>query len=124
MDTNIVLLLLFGLFSKHFVLDFLLQTPYQYLNKGTYGHPGGLLHSGLQGIGTLALMYAIGLEEYAFPMAALDLVIHYHVDWAKVQITKRFKYDMTKDAQYWWWLGADQYLHALTYLLIVYIITP
>lgn len=39
--------LLFWLFTKHFIVDFPLQAfPYQYQNKGTYGHPGGLLHSG------------------------------------------------------------------------------
>ena len=35
------------LLVKHAVADFYLQTPYQYLNKGIYGHPGGLLHSGI-----------------------------------------------------------------------------
>ena len=33
------------LMVKHALADFYLQTPYQYLNKGTYGHPGGLLHA-------------------------------------------------------------------------------
>jgi len=29
------------LMAKHTVADFYLQNAYQYLNKGTYGHPGG-----------------------------------------------------------------------------------
>jgi hypothetical protein len=40
---NIVLLALAAtvvLMSKHAVADLYLQTPYQYLNKETYGHPG------------------------------------------------------------------------------------
>ncbi len=35
------------LMVKHAVADFFLQTPYQYCNKGTYGHPGGFLHAGI-----------------------------------------------------------------------------
>jgi hypothetical protein len=47
---NIVLLALAAtvvLMSKHAVADFYLQTPYQYLNKGKYGHPGGIIHAGI-----------------------------------------------------------------------------
>jgi len=43
---TVELLLILLLFTKHFVLDFPLQTKFQWSNKGTYGHPGGLLHSG------------------------------------------------------------------------------
>jgi hypothetical protein len=32
------------LMFKHAVADFYLQTAYQYLNKGKYGHPGGFIH--------------------------------------------------------------------------------
>ena len=35
------------LMFKHAVADFYLQTPYQFLNKGTYGHPGGFIHAGI-----------------------------------------------------------------------------
>lgn len=122
-DTLLIVTVLFGLFTKHLIVDFMLQTPYQYLNKGTYGHPGGLLHSGLQGLTTLAVLGIAGAGPLSWALALADFVIHYHVDWAKVQITRRYKYDMTKDAQYWWWLGIDQYLHSLTYVAIVYIIT-
>ena len=41
----LVLVAVAVLMAKHMVADFYLQTPYQYLNKGTYGHPGGFLHS-------------------------------------------------------------------------------
>ena len=39
--------------AKHFLFDFVFQTPYQLKNKGTYGHPGGLLHAGLHAAGSL-----------------------------------------------------------------------
>lgn len=100
--------ILFWLFTKHFVFDFLLQTPYQYLNKGKYGHPGGILHSGLQGIGTLLILGPIA--------AMIDFVVHYHVDWSKVQLNRRYGWRPDTSEKFWWLLGFDQYLHTLTYL--------
>ena len=44
MTTLTIILLLLAL--KHFIADALLQRPYQYLNKGIYGHPGGIVHAG------------------------------------------------------------------------------
>ncbi len=41
-----VILLMSGFLCTHFLVDFVLQTPFQYRNKGTYGHAGGLLHAG------------------------------------------------------------------------------
>jgi hypothetical protein len=49
---NTILLVLLLLTIKHFVVDFLLQNKFQWSNKGTYGHVGGVLHAALHGIGT------------------------------------------------------------------------
>jgi Protein of unknown function (DUF3307) len=79
------------LMFKHAVADFYLQTSYQYLNKGTYGHPGGFLHAGIHAALTpfvylvlvpssLLLVLGITLAEFA---------VHYHVDWLKEQVTHR-----------------------------------
>src|SRR5690606_10987786 len=54
---QLVLAALLILQAKHFVADFLLQTPYQFLNKGRYGHPGGLIHAGIHALSsTLAFL--------------------------------------------------------------------
>src|SRR5262245_66621628 len=64
------------LMAKHAVADFYLQTPYQFLNKGTYGHPGGFLHAGIHAAltpfvylvlvpGSLLLAVGITLVEFA-----------------------------------------------------------
>lgn len=100
--------ILFWLFTKHFFFDFLLQTQYQFLNKGKYGHFGGILHSGLQGLGTFIILGPIA--------ALIDFVVHYHVDWAKVQINSRYGWKADTSEKFWWLLGFDQYLHTLTYL--------
>jgi len=108
---------LFGLFTKHFIIDFPLQTKYQWSNKGTYGHPGGVLHAILHGIGTHAIIYLIFSDSVvAFVLGLIDAVVHYHIDWAKMNLNARYKLGPTTSEKFWWLVGLDQYLHALTYI--------
>lgn len=107
------------LFIKHFICDFPLQRwPYMYLNKGAYGHFGGILHAGIHAIATAIILFMFGLPMLA--MALLDFIIHYHTDWAKVKICKH--YDLKPDNSEWYWhlLGVDQLIHAFTYIGIVW----
>jgi hypothetical protein len=118
-----MLLLIFLLFTKHFIVDFLLQGPYQYLNKGTYGHLGGILHAFLHGIATLICLYFV--SEYhllSLALATIDMVVHYHIDWLKVNINNKYGWKCNSSDKFWVLLGIDQYLHALTYILIIYIL--
>lgn len=116
------LLILFLLFTKHFIVDFPLQTPFQWMNKGTYGHAGGILHATLHAVGTLGifLLFYASIEG-AFILAFIDGVVHYHIDWAKMNINKKYGWQPDKHPEFWILLGLDQYLHALTYLLLVFI---
>lgn len=102
------------LFIKHFIVDFPLQKPYQYLNKGKYGHPGGILHSSLHAVGTMLVLFMF--TPYFFLLGLLDGVIHYHVDWSKVQLNQKMGWGPTTHEQFWWLLGLDQLAHALTYI--------
>jgi hypothetical protein len=55
------MLLMLLLTIKHFIFDFLYQPPYQWQNKGTYGHWGGLVHSGQHALSTfLILLFFVG----------------------------------------------------------------
>ena len=121
MESITILYLLCALFVKHFVIDFPLQGPYQYKNKGTYGHPGGLLHSYLHGLGTWAVIFIFCpvSSTFAFSLGIIDCLIHYHIDCAKMNINKNMGWMPTTHEQFWWLLGFDQLLHALTYLGIV-----
>lgn len=111
---------LFLLFTKHLFIDFPLQTPYQWMNKGTYGHPGGLLHAGLHALGTLLVFLFVGAAiEGAVILATIDGLIHYHIDWAKMNINARFGWKADTSPHFWTLLGIDQWLHAITYLLLV-----
>lgn len=116
MTTTTLLLLLLGLFTKHLIVDFPLQGPYQYLNKGTYGHPGGIEHSLYHLIGTFLVFIWLGNMQLALLLAGVDAVIHYHVDWAKMNLNKKFGYGPTTHEQFWWLLGVDQFAHCITYL--------
>lgn len=118
--------LLFWLFTKHFVCDFPLQVfPYMYKNKGTYGHEGGLLHAGIHGLGTLWAVYLSGVPvlPYCILLPALDMVLHYHIDWAKMNLNAIYGWTPTTSEEFWVLLGFDQYLHALTYFFLVWV-TP
>lgn len=111
---------------KHFICDFPLQKPYQYLNKGTYGHGGGILHAAIHGIGTfIALSLFIyptiwrEWENPIFTIAVIEAIVHYHIDWAKVKINKHYGWKCDNSEKFWYLLGFDQLLHQLTYIGIV-----
>jgi hypothetical protein len=119
---NETLILILCLFTKHFVVDFPLQNRFQYANKGTYGHPGGLLHASLHGLATMLCFW-----WYA-PLACIwlgimDAIVHYHIDWAKMNLNAKMGWGPTTHEQFWWLLGLDQFLHALTYVLLVALVT-
>lgn len=112
-------LILTLLFIKHFLADFVWQTDTMVIEKGKYGYLGGLQHSALHGVLTYAvLMHFLGVQACAM-LAMIDAFIHYHIDWAKMNITKNYT---VKDKQFWFWLGFDQLLHALTYIIMVIVI--
>ena len=119
MDTHLqtILWILFWFQIKHFVADFPLQSwAYQYVGKGKYGHLGGILHSGIQATGTLLIALAYGMPWW---IALIDFVVHYHIDWAKVNINNRFKWGPTTHSEFWVLLGFDQLLHQATYLALI-----
>lgn len=117
-----VLPILLALLAKHFVCDFILQTPYQWKNKGQYGHPGGLLHVAIHAIGTVLALLSFTSSLSACELAALDAAIHYHIDWAKNNINARFDLKPTGGAGFWITFGLDQWLHQLTYVLMIWLL--
>ena len=108
------------LMLKHTIADFYLQTPYQYLNKGTYGHPGGFMHSAIH-VALTPLVYLVlvpGSLLIALAITLGEFAVHYHVDWVKEQITHRNGWT-AQDRGFWYAPGTDQLVHGLTYLAIV-----
>lgn len=116
----IVLAAIAVLMLKHTAADFFLQTPYQYCNKGIYGHPGGLLHAGIH-VALTPLVYLVLAPAsllLALGIALGEFAVHYHIDWIKEQVTKGNGLT-PQTAGYWHTLGVDQLLHGLTYVAIV-----
>lgn len=105
---------------KHTIADYFLQTAYQFKNKGIYGHPGGLIHAGLHIALTPAVFIVLPPASVLQAAAILagEFVVHYHLDWTKEQLVKR--YELTQANPWFWHLfGLDQLGHSLTYLVII-----
>ncbi len=114
-------LLLFVLMCKHAICDLAIQsfrTPtdkYKYFNKGLH------MHSLDHGIGAFIVLLFFVNPLYAALFAFIDYIFHWHIDWAKTNITR--KYGWTKDGKEFWRLQTfDQMAHYATYALIVYLL--
>jgi hypothetical protein len=103
---------------KHALCDFFLQTTYQVMNKGTYGHAGGVIHAGLHALGTAIVLLIVGPSVIlGVAIVVIEFAIHYHLDWGKEQVSRHAS--LTPEAgAYWWAFGTDQLLHHLTYIAI------
>lgn len=118
LTANGLLLLLVLLQVKHALCDGPLQTRWMLVEKGHYGRPGGLVHAGLQGLGSGVCVLAVGGSAgVALLVALADAVAHYHVDFAKQRLVAHRCWSFTDNA-YWWAMTADQMLHQLTYIAI------
>ena len=102
---------------KHFIIDFVWQTPEEVEHKGTYLDWRGVKHSVKHGLGTMGILWAAGAGiDFGYLYGALDFVIHYHIDWIKMNATQHLT---PSDHQFWVWLGFDQALHYLTYIAFI-----
>lgn len=108
---------MFWLILKHFVCDFPLQAhPYMYKNKGSYGHPGGILHASIHVAGTYAALFLF--TPMALVLALADGLAHYHIDWAKMRLGSYMGWGPLNSEWFWILLGVDQLLHYLTYFIL------
>jgi hypothetical protein len=118
-STTLLLWSLALLEVKHFMCDFVLQTAYLYRNKGKYGHPAGFVHAGLHAVGSLpAILIVTQSAGLAAALVAVEFLIHYHVDWLKLYIDKRYRLGINQSV-YWMIFGLDQLIHQITYIAIL-----
>lgn len=136
---NPIIILITALFVKHYFADFPWQTSFMYLNKGKWFHPGGLLHSGIHASLT---MFIVGIWNVYFGetilttnfilfVALAEFGVHYVTDLTKVKICAKMNmcsYGKDENGKeclniysnnYFYALGIDQTIHALTYVTIV-----
>jgi len=110
-----LLAVFFVLQIKHFVCDYPLQNLYMLKNKGTYGHLGGIIHSGIHAlVSTVAFFIIAPTFLFGLGIVIGEFLLHYHIDWTKEQVIRRMGWTAT-DREFWWAIGADQLLHHLTY---------
>jgi hypothetical protein len=120
MSTILLALLAFQI--KHYIFDFVLQTPYQFTNKGSYGHPGGIVHAGLHALGSIPALLILAAPLGLLSAIILgEFVVHYHVDWSKEQLVRHFHLAEPQPT-FWYVFGADQLAHQLTYIAMVAIV--
>lgn len=116
-EIQAVLIVFFVLQVKHFIADFVLQTDRMVHEKGIYGARYGIYHSLVQSAGTF-LAFAWMHPALGIITAFFDFLAHYHIDWAKININKKYNYTPA-DHKFWFWLGLDQLAHQLTYIILV-----
>ena len=105
---------------KHFIADFVLQYDYMVREKGQWMKPGGLHHSGIHALGTLAIAAGFGVGLTLVLLAVIiDAVTHYVIDWSKSQATQSLT---PLDRSFWIWVGFDQMLHYMVYVLITWMV--
>ena len=107
---------------KHYVCDFFrfVQTPWMFLNKGKYLHPGGLVHAGIHSVASLPLYWFLGVPAFGcFILMLFEYVVHYHMDWFKVWFGKKKDWH-TQTFEFWEFLGFDQLVHYFTYWVILF----
>lgn len=131
------------LFVKHLFADGPLQTRYQLRHKGDFLHPGGLLHAFIHVFLTVVCFliwfvgYGIAIDRSALlllvAVVAFEFVTHYLADWLKVQADRRFRWSKVTvnedgsvslvilSSNYFVAFLADQTVHSLTYVAIVYL---
>ena len=112
-EIALFLLILFQI--KHWYIDFVDQTEEEIKHKSLYLNWIGVKHSLKHGVGTLLCLWTVtgwDYVEYAFFVAVIDFILHYHIDWAKMNYGNR---DITTH-QFWNHLGLDQMAHQLCYI--------
>ncbi len=120
MTLSVVLGCLLALQIKHLVADYLFQTSNMFLNKGRYGHPGGIKHAGFHAALTGVVLALFGVSFTSIlGMAVAEFVVHYHIDWTKERLGKHAGLTPEK-VNFWRLHGVDQALHQGTYVAIVW----
>ena len=117
LQTTLILLVLFQV--KHLFADYFLQTPRMLSNRAVYLHWGRVQHAGLHAVFSVAVLLSIGAPLiFTLIICLIEWVVHYHIDWAKGWYSERAQ-DGPEHPAYWRAFGTDQFLHQMTYVLML-----
>lgn len=114
--------LLVWLQVKHYVADYLLQTPWILSGKGHLDRPGGYVHAAIHMAGTApALIYAGLGGGLVATLLAAEFAVHFTIDHCKA-LEARARPQSPTSARFWAIHGADQLAHHLTYAAILFVV--
>ncbi len=115
------LLLLVALQMKHVICDGPLQTLQMVRDKSVYLKPLGIIHAAIHCAASFIILEVAGVPLVdVLQLVLLEFVLHYHIDFIKEKIVKHFDW-YHADGPFWWALIADQTLHHMTYVLLVWL---
>jgi len=112
MELHTLALLSFLLAFKHSICDLAIQRLY-FTDKSNYWDKVAHLHYFHHAVGSFLVGFIIG-PQFAFTIAIIDYVLHWHIDYYKTLIRKALKLEET-DYGFWVLQTADQAAHFLTY---------
>ena len=52
-------------------------------------------------------------------VALADAVIHYHIDWVRVNLCYAMNWTLTNSKYWWWTIAVDEQLHFMTYFGLI-----
>jgi len=144
LSQHIALAILAGtLFIKHFLADGPLQTKYQVKNKSKLFHTGGLSHAAIHaGLTATCLTFWFWVFASDVPaqlklvliVCLLEFVVHYIIDLSKARLSSSLRDTRQVEGEngqtnllivsdrFFILFLADQMLHSLTYVVIVFTI--
>jgi hypothetical protein len=118
---NEIMALLLLLQVKHLVVDWCWQPPYEWKNKGTYGHWGGIRHSLKNAAGTAVCFIPFVAAPSLIMVFLIDFMVHYHVDYGKMNINRIKSWGPTTHAEFWMLTGLDQFFHQICYIILIWV---
>jgi hypothetical protein len=116
-----VLFVLAGLQAKHFIADYLLQPRWMIAGKASFTSPGGYAHVAVHAFGSLLILVPASVSVPVIAILIIaEAVAHYLIDYGKARWSLKHPSDPTRKS-YWAAHGADQFLHQLTYALMLFL---
>lgn len=119
MTSEQILLLLFFLSLKHYLIDFLLQPEWMVAQKAKK-LTVLILHAAMHGAGTFIVLLSFASLELAAGISLGEIIIHTAIDYVKSNPKLLGKYK-PPTRLFFNLLGLDQLLHYLTYLGIAWL---
>lgn len=113
-----LLILLVGFQVKHYLADYVLQTPIMLKGKDDLRAPGGYLHAGVHVAGSLVVLVSAQTNWLTIMgLLVAEFIAHYLLDFAKIGYSKNVRFEAAP-ARYWQLHGVDQLGHQLTYVVM------